>query len=102
MYYPKKDYNFIQFQPSRVKNKKYEAVLQKKTKNRDGKIVFVRFGAIKENGDPYMQYKDTTGLGLYSKYDHLDKKRRARYIKRHAKDINKAYSPSWFSLRYLW
>lgn len=53
-------------------------------------------------GDPnYGQYKDTTGLGLYSKLDHLDKKRRDAYYTRHGKDADK-WSAKWFSHKYLW
>ena len=47
------------------------------------------------------QYKDTTGLGLYSKKDHLDKKRRDAYYARHGKDAEK-WSAKWFSHKYLW
>lgn len=53
-------------------------------------------------GDPaYGQYKDVTGLGLFSKKDHLDKKRRDAYYARHGKQAEK-YSAKWFSHKYLW
>lgn len=57
MKYIKTKYKFINFENSHIKTKKYNAVLQKKT----GKYVRVPFGA-----RGYEQYKDSTGLGLYS------------------------------------
>lgn len=60
----------------------------------------IHFGAIKKDGTPYSQYKDTA-LGLYSKYDTLDKDRRARYYKRHKKNYGK-YSADALSKKYLW
>lgn len=98
-YYPKKEYNFIKFVKSDKKTKKYYALLENKKTKRNVKVYF---GGIKSSGIPYQQYKDITGLNVYSEYNHLDKARRTRYRKRHAKDINKAYSPSWFSLKFLW
>lgn len=53
----------IKFIKSPRKNKKYRAILpNNKT---------VDFGDSR-----YQQYKDTTGLGLYTNKDHLDKERR--------------------------
>ena len=49
----------------------------------------------------YQQYRDSTPLKLYSNKDHLDKKRRALYFKRHKKDYGK-WSADWFSKKYLW
>ena len=98
MYYPKSKYKFIKFMVSDRPLKKYYAILEhRKTKKR----VNVYFGAIKSTGIPYSQYRDNV-LGHYSKYDHFDKARRQRYITRHKNDINKAYSSSWFALKYLW
>lgn len=80
------------------KNKKYMIdLIDHKTKK---KIRTIHFGAIKKDGTPYAQYKDTA-LGLYSKYDHNDKDRRARYYKRHKKKYGK-YSADALSKRYLW
>jgi hypothetical protein len=88
----------IEFRKSHLKNKKYDAILYNtKTKRKN----IIPFGAIKSNGTPYEQYKDGTGLGLYTKYDHLDKKRREKYRKRHGTNP-KRYSPGYFSLKYLW
>ena len=58
----------------------------------------------------YQQYKDSTGLGLYSHLDHGDKRRRAMYFQRHS-DVGKKKAalrktkkntPKWFSHKYLW
>ena len=82
------------FRRSRTKGKKYDAVLY----NIDtGDTKYVPFGDVN-----YQQYKDTTGLGLYSHLDHNDKKRRANYLARHAKTRTKLWSPSYFAATYLW
>jgi uncharacterized protein YlbG (UPF0298 family) len=76
------------FRKSTKKNKKYDAIMS------DGSIVSF--------GHPlYQQYKDKA-LGLYSNKDHLDKKRKELYKARHHKDINKKFSPGWFSYTFLW
>ena len=75
------------FKPSTVKFKKYDAFLKDGTK--------VSFGDTR-----YQQYHDR--IGLYHDLDHKDKKRQALYKARHAKDINKLYSPGWFSWNFLW
>ena len=94
-YYSKKDYIFKGFEKAKAKHKKYTALIQhKKTK----KIIKINFG-----DDRYQQYKDSTGLGLYSNKNHLDKKRRASYRSRHKKDIKDGfYSAGLFSMRFLW
>ncbi len=56
----------------------------------------------------YQHFRDK--IGLWKSLDHLDKKRRANYRKRHSSIRNKAgkravdikYSPAWFSYHYLW
>jgi hypothetical protein len=78
----------IKFEKSKVKGKKYTAILP------DGKRV--NFGAL-----GYEHYEDKTPLKLYSHLDHNDKQRRDLYYKRHNKDYPK-YSPDWFSKKYLW
>ena len=87
--------------PPKSSGKKYVATLP------DGKKV--RFGS-----SSYEQYKDSVpkaqGGGKWSHKDHLDKKRRDSYRKRHGavrcKDGRLAYkvkySPSWFSYWFLW
>ena len=78
----------IKFEKSKVKGKKYTAILP------DGRKV--NFGDIK-----YEHFRDDTPLKLYSNLDHHDKKRRELYYVRHPKDYPK-YSPDWFSKHYLW
>jgi len=79
----------MDFKKSTRKYKKYMVKLN------DGTTV--HFG-----DNRYSQYKDKTGLGLYTHLDHLDKDRRARYKKRHEGTRHKKYSASWFSDQYLW
>lgn len=90
------------FMKSSRKDKKYMTLV-------DGK--WVHFGSVNPTtGVPMPQYKDSTGFGLYSKYDHNDKERRDRYRARHRaiklKDGTLAYkkkhSPAWFSDKFLW
>lgn len=59
---------------SPAKGKKYRAVIR-----RDGGLVSVDFGA-----KGYEQFRDSTGLGLYSKSDHGDRARRRDYFSRHS------------------
>lgn len=75
------------------RNKKYDAILKSGTK--------VSFGAIKSNGEPYQQFRDSTPNEIYSAFNHYDVDRMARYLKRHKKDYPK-YSADWFSKKYLW
>jgi len=58
----------------------------------------------------YGQYKDSTGLGLYTSLDHGDKTRRDRYLAR-AKGIknkkgeltwNDPESANFYSVKFLW
>ena len=99
-YFPKSDYKFIKFQKSKTANKKYDAILQNKKTN---KLKKIPFGAYQKNGKPYEQYQDTTGLGLFSNYDHKDKERRLNYRKRHRVYIKDGYySAGHFSLNFLW
>lgn len=96
-----KDYQFIKFEKSKNKNKKYAAILKNK---KTGRQRIVNFGAIKPNGEPYAQFKDGTNLKLYSKYDHGDEARKKRYQMRHRGEGNdsRKYSAGWFSWHYLW
>lgn len=84
------------FRRSKSKNKKYAVTYNNKTIN---------------FGDSNMQqYKDSTGLGLFSSKNHLDPVRRKSYLAR-AKGIkNKKGELTWkdkasanyYSVRYLW
>lgn len=80
---------------SPLKNKKYRAFM----KDVDG---YVDFGAIKKDGTPYEQYRDTTSLKYYKDYDHNDKERQENYIKRHKNDIIKGFNAGWLSYLFLW
>ncbi len=84
------------FMKSANKNKKYAVVYNGKT---------INFGDSKME-----QYKDSTGLGLYTSKDHLDSVRRKSYLAR-AKGIKNAKgeltwkmksSPNYYSVRFLW
>lgn len=96
------DYKFIEFKKSKNPEKKYSAILLNKV---TGRQKIVHFGA-----RGYEHYKDSTGLGLYSAYDHKDRERRRRYLLRHHGTDNRAvalaetpkYSPNWFATKYLW
>ena len=57
MFYLMRDYKLINFERSKTKNKKYDAILQNKS---NGKLVKIPFGH-----SSYEQFKDSTGLGLY-------------------------------------
>jgi hypothetical protein len=88
------EFKFIEFKKSKAKNKKYDAILQNKS---TGSLKRVPFGDAR-----YEQYKDSTGVGLYSHLDHHDEKRRKQYrLRHHGEDKNK-FSSGYFSMRYLW
>lgn len=88
------EYDFIRFEESKSKNKKYDAILKHKESGKEKRVPF---------GDKkYEQYEDNTGLGLYSKMDHHDEKRREKYKKRHSKDKDSKFSSGFFSDQYLW
>jgi len=85
------------FEKSTRKGKKYSVITPSGKK--------IHFGA-----SGMEQYKDSTGLGLYSHLDHGDKERRKRYLAR-AKGIkdkngnltwNNKESPNYYSVHYLW
>lgn len=87
------EYTHIGFAKSSTKNKKYDAILKHKETGRIKKVSFGHSG--------YAQYKDTTGLNLYSHMNHLDKKRKALYYKRHGLEAP-LFSSKYFSHKYLW
>ena len=88
---------------AKQRGKKYSAILNTGRK--------VNFGYA-----PMGQYKDSTGLGIYSHKNHGDKKRRRRYLQRHhggetsktnalADEIRKNHgriNARWLSTFYLW
>lgn len=103
MKYLKNQYKLIGFRKSEVKGKKYDAIL--KNRVHDNILKYIPFGGIKPNGEIYEQYRDSTGLGLYSDYDHGDKNRKRLYRLRHSKEkmsFGKYWSPGYLSWRFLW
>jgi hypothetical protein len=84
----------IGFRKSTRRHKKYDAILYDNKKNIYKHIPF--------GDNRYQQFKDITGLNIYSHLDHNDPIRRANYRKRHDNTHNIKYSPSWFSWYYLW
>lgn len=95
MYYSQKEWVLLGFKKAQAKNKKYSAVIQNKKNDR---IRIVNFGSTLHE-----QYRDSTGLNIYSHLNHGDKERQKKYISRHTVFIRKGYySPGYFSMRYLW
>lgn len=94
-FYPMSDYTLVKFQKSKTENKKYDAILKNKKSLMLKKISF---------GDSrYQQYRDNTGLGLYTHLNHNDIKRKKAYQIRHAEDMHEGFfSPGYFSMKYLW
>lgn len=87
------NYTFKGFEKSRTDGKKYDAILVNKTTKREKRVPFGAKG--------YEHYKDKA-LGLYSKDNHLDPKRRALYRKRHQGEDKAKYSSGYFAWKYLW
>lgn len=81
----------IVFKKSPRKGKKYQVDF-----DYDGEHYTIHFGAL-----GYDQYKDSTGLGLYKKFDHGDKARRIRYFQRHGIEKDPRSARYWAN-RYLW
>ena len=95
MYYSMSEWRLLGFKRSTAKGKKYSATLENKTTK---KVRTVNFGDIR-----YEQFKDSTGLGLYTHLDHRDKERKKKYQNRHQVFIRKGYySPGYFSMTRLW
>ena len=87
----------MKFEKSKLKNKKYSVITPKGKK--------INFGDKR-----FQQFKDSTGLGLYSDLDHNDKKRKKNYCKRsgNIKDKkgnltkNDKESPNYYARKFLW
>ena len=95
----KRTWKLLGFSRARSKRKKYRAIFR----NRRGDLRALEFGAIRSDGVPYQQYHDSTGLKLYSKYDHGSLDRRHRYRARHRRWYNPSFwSPAYLSWVYLW
>ena len=78
----------IEWQRSPLKGKKYRVILSDNT-HRD-------FGSSLHD-----QYQDKTPLRLFAERDHLDKKRRENYYKRHKKNYGRL-TPDYLSKKFLW
>lgn len=86
----------MKIERSEKKNKKYKVKHQGK---------YIHFGDKR-----YQQFKDTTGLGLYSKLDHNDKTRQKSYCSRSAgiKDKNGKLTKNdknnsnYYARKFLW
>lgn len=87
------EYTFKEFQRSRTKHKKYDAILVHKKTKREKRVPF---GDVR-----YEHYKDRA-LGLYKNKDHLDPKRRSAYRRRHTGELNQKFSSGYFAWKYLW
>jgi len=87
-------FRLIKFRRSKTRGKKYDAIIQDITTKRTQTVPFGAQG--------YEQYRDDTGLGIYTRYNHLDPKRKKNYLSRHANTMTKKWSPSYFSAKYLW
>lgn len=90
-------------------NKKYRAIVGEGPRG-EGRSRTIQFGDRR-----YEQYKDSTGLGLWTKKNHGDKTRRERYFLRHsgerskrqaiAREIAKSdgkYNAKILSHKFLW
>jgi hypothetical protein len=88
----------VKFFTKNAQNKKKYMVITPKGKT-------VHFGHT-----DYQQFKDSTGLGLYSHMDHGDKKRRQNYLRRSAGirnaqgklTANDPESANYYARRFLW
>jgi len=87
----------VKFEKSNRKDKKYSVITPEGKK--------IHFGNKK-----YEHFKDTTGLGLYRKLNHNDKKRQKNYCNRSGGIKNKQglltkndkESANYYSRMYLW
>lgn len=86
----------VKFRKSTKRGKKYDAFYKGR---------WIPFGQL-----GYQHYKDSTGLGLYTRLNHNDKLRRANYLRR-AKGIKDKFgrltwrnpnSANYYAIRYLW
>lgn len=87
------EYRFKKFERSRNENKKYDAILIHKKTGREKRVPF--------GGKGYEHYEDKA-LGLYSRWDHHDRSRRASYRKRHAGEDKYKFSSGYFAWKFLW
>jgi hypothetical protein len=89
------EWELMAFQKASRDDRKYSAILRE---NHTGRTVEVQFGR-----PGFWHYKDSTGLGLYTKHDHLNQARRERFRERFGHYIvPQMYDPGYFSYHYLW
>jgi hypothetical protein len=89
------EYKFVKNVKSSNSKKKYTALIQNK---KTGKIKKINYGSSINN-----QFKDSTGLGIYTSKNHGDSVKRIAYKARHKGFIKSGYySASYFSMKYLW
>jgi hypothetical protein len=94
-YFSMSEYKFLRNEKSNTKGKKYTALIQNK---KTGKIKKINYGSSINK-----QFKDSTGLGVYTSKNHGDSVKRAGYKARHNGFIKAGYfSAGYFSMRYLW
>jgi hypothetical protein len=93
---PFRDWDLVAFEKGKG-HKKYRAVFESK----NGRQRVISFGDTR-----YEHYRDSTdpelGGGLWTHLDHLDRKRRTAYRRRHQKDNLDCWSPGYLSWCYLW
>ena len=93
------EYTFKGFEKSKNPKKKYDAILENKETGRIKRMAF---------GDKNLpQYKDSTGLGLYTKKNTLDKNKRRQFRARFSnlkqrQNWKTTFTPLYFSWRFLW
>ena len=89
-------FRLLRFERSKNPKKKYDAILEDVKTKRTQRVPFGSRQPLSE------QYRDSTGLKLYSRLDHGDEERKKNYLARHEKTRHKKYSPSWLSWQFLW
>lgn len=94
MAYPFDKWRLVRFEPA-LFPKKYVAVLA--DRENPEHITRMAFGDRRHD-----QFRDDTGLALYTHRDHLDSRRRDNYRARHSKDILTSWSPGYLSWAFLW
>ena len=87
-------FRHIRFERSKKRGSKYDAIIEDKVTKRQQRVPF--------GSSIHDQYRDDTGLKLYSRLNHNDEKRRQSYLARHENTRHKKFSPSWYSSVFLW
>jgi hypothetical protein len=94
-YFSMSEYKFLKNVKSSNSKKKYTAILQNK---KTGRMKKINYGS-----STNQQFKDSTGLGVYTSKNHGDSVKRASYKARHNGFIRSGFfSAGYFSMKYLW